>query len=431
MRASAWRPSPTFVVCMATAGLLVTLAVAFARPDILALGLPFLCAGTWMIATRPTCAPTVHTAVSNRTPTEGTAHQWQLAITDAEGVDTAHLALTTDTNVHWQHGPTTLSVPMSENCLDLRRSFEPTRWGQAEIGQGNVVLSSPWSAFYWGPIPLRSWSIRVLPAPAAFEVDAAVPRPVGLVGRNRSARPGDGAEFADVRLFRAGDRLRHVHWPISARTGQLHVRTNYAELDTQVTILLDASLDIGPTGGVHGAASSLDVSLRAAASISAQFLAVGERVAMQVVGVPDILYVPPGVGRRHQRRILDTLSLVNPVGATISQRTVRIPGGTGLFVLISPLLSEVPMQIAALASGRGLGVIVLDVLDADQLRAGARAASTDEVAIRLRLLERAQEIDAIRARGVPVTTWQGAGSLDVVLRQLARRPARRVAGGGR
>lgn len=152
---------------------------------------------------------------------------------------------------------------------------------------------------------------------------------------------------------------------------------------------------------------------------------------MQVVGVPDILYVPPGVGRRHQRRILDTLSLVNPVGATISQRTVRIPGGTGLFVLISPLLSEVPMQIAALASGRGLGVIVLDVLDADQLRAGARAASTDEVAIRLRLLERAQEIDAIRARGVPVTTWQGAGSLDVVLRQLARRPARRVAGGGR
>lgn len=418
-----WRPAPALIVSMAIAAFTLILAAAFARPDLLAFGLPFVLIVAWMLATKPSAHPSLHCAVSSRTPTEGTVHQWQLKVDDVTGADAAYVMIVADRNVRWEGGPTNFSTTVSGDGLQVRRSWEVMRWGQADIGMGSVILSSPWAGFRLGPLPLQSTRVRALPAPTAFELEATVPHPIGLVGRNRSSRQGDGAEFADVRQFRIGDTLRHVHWPVSARTGELHVRANYAEQDTQITVLVDASLDVGPTGGVHGASSSLDVSLRAAASICAQFLGLGERVALQVVGVPEQLMVPPGVGQRHLRRIVDTLSMVNPVGAPMSRRLVRLPQASGMFLLISPLLSEVPMQIAALASSRGLTVVVIDVLDVEAFVGGTEDGTHDRIAARLRVLERTQEIAAIQSRGVPVTTWRGPGSLDVVLRQLARRPA--------
>ena len=43
------------------------------------------------------------------------------------------------------------------------------------------------------------------------------------VGNQVARVEGDGIEFADIRAFVAGDRLRSINWRASARRGELHV----------------------------------------------------------------------------------------------------------------------------------------------------------------------------------------------------------------
>ena len=68
-------------------------------------------------------------------------------------------------------------------------------------------------------------------------------------------------------------------------------------------LIVDALADYGAPGGVDGAASSLDVTVRAAAAIAEHYLRRGDRVALRVVGTggENVRY---GAGRRHLRRIL-------------------------------------------------------------------------------------------------------------------------------
>ena len=43
------------------------------------------------------------------------------------------------------------------------------------------------------------------------------------------------------------------------------------------------------------------------------------------------------------------------------------------------------------------------------------------LAWRIRLLERRRELRAVAAAGIPVVAWRGPGSLDQVIRDIARR----------
>lgn len=98
-----------------------------------------------------------------------------------------------------------------------------------------------------------------------------------------------------------------------------------------------------------------------------------------------------------------------------------------LVVMISALVSPDALTQAAMLAARGISVVVIDALV--DPREGGVLPSADKdplarTAWRIRLLEREREIRAIRAQGVAVVPWLGPGSLDVVLRELARRGRR-------
>nr|WP_279672045.1 DUF58 domain-containing protein [Flexivirga meconopsidis] len=248
-----------------------------------------------------------------------------------------------------------------------------------------------------------------------------MPHPRGLIGVNRSAGQGDGTEFADIRPFQPGDRLRRIHWPVSARTGALHVHTSYAEQDTEVLLLLDASTDYESD---EDSPTSLDLGVRASAALATHFLARGDRVGLEVVGGMTPARVPAAMGRLQTRRMLDTLARVERgTGGGFRRSAVRSRLRAGsLVMLISPLLGQVPLTVAAELAQRGLTVLIVDCLPP----LTAQTDRLDELALRIRLLEREQEIRAIGRLGVPVTPWQGPGSLDQVLVHLGRRPVPRV-----
>lgn len=281
--------------------------------------------------------------------------------------------------------------------------------------------SSAWGAFRWGPEPLAALPITVVPNHDPFDTGTAAPSPRGLVGRHRSVRIGDGAEFAGVRPFQWGDRLKRIHWARSLRSTELHVTTTHADQDTHVAIILDAHYDLGRSEGIDGRPSSLDQSVRATAAVAEHFLSHGDRVSLRVLSHRAAITVPAGSGSRHDVRIKDTLSRVVP-GAPIgdSASSVRLglrPGA--LVVMVSAMVSPDATTSAALLAASGFSVCIIDTLDDDVQPADEEAVAL--LAWRLRMLERSEEIAAIMRRGVPVVSWVGTGSLDLALRQLGRR----------
>src|SRR5690606_36594459 len=85
-----------------------------------------------------------------------------------------------------------------------------TRWGRHATASARLVSCGPWAAFR-SSSTTTSHELTVLPLPAVFDSDAAFRPSQGLVGVHRSVRPGEGSEFAGIRSFQLGDRLRRIN----------------------------------------------------------------------------------------------------------------------------------------------------------------------------------------------------------------------------
>lgn len=115
----------------------------------------------------------------------------------------------------------------------------PTRWTFPERGEVRLEVLVVESTFPFGL--MRRW--RELPAPAALLV---FPRPEpGLARRRMSgagrarpqqARAGTGGEFRGLRPYVAGDPLRDLHWPTTARTGKPMVVVRNQEVSDEVVV---------------------------------------------------------------------------------------------------------------------------------------------------------------------------------------------------
>jgi uncharacterized protein (DUF58 family) len=77
-----------------------------------------------------------------------------------------------------------------------------------------------------------------------------------FAGNQVAREKGEGIEFADMRPFAPGDRVRRVNWRASARRGELWVNEYHAERNGDVVL---AVLDDGT--GLHGAAEGTGLSI--------------------------------------------------------------------------------------------------------------------------------------------------------------------------
>ena len=197
------------------------------------------------------------------------------------------------------------------DAAEVEIPLRAIRWGRHEVALTKVACTSRLGAYRSILAREALVVITALPLEADFDAVDAMPRPAGLVGLHRSHRQGSGAEPAEVRPFRPGDRLRRINWAVSSRTGELHVTATWSDRDTQVTLLLDTEHDIGTSEGVDGRASSLDTAVRAAGAIAEHYLRAGDRVGLIDLG-RRVRDVPAGGGRHHLRRLLDVLVAAEP-----------------------------------------------------------------------------------------------------------------------
>jgi len=420
-----WAPTIAHVRA-ATVGLAVLAIGALARrPDFVVIATPLLVIAAWSVLTRPNGTPTVEQRLDHRVLREGQATTWRVVVTDLPaGADTVAVAL--DVPQYLDLRPRSGAVaaaavdsPGHPATEPLEVSVRSTRWGTRTLGPATVVMSSAWAAFRWAPRRGAPASVATLPLPATFDAQAAPVHADGLVGLDRSARVGDGSEFAGIRAFQHGDRLRRIHWPRSLRTGELHVTTTWSDQDRHVVLLVDAFSDVGTSEGIDGRASSLDTTVRAAGAIAEHHLHRGDRVALQIIGSRGVSRVPPATGSAQLRRILDRLTAIEAGTVAIDDPGghLSMPAGV-LVVMLSPLVSPKALERASAMARRGLSVAVVDTLPPDIVDDDDPAAG---LAWRIRLLERRREVRRVQEIGVPVVQWRGPGSLDDVLRDIHRR----------
>jgi uncharacterized protein (DUF58 family) len=258
-----------------------------------------------------------------------------------------------------------------------------------------------------------------------FRADETMPRASALVGVHRSRRPGEGGELAGVRRYGSGDRLRRVDWRVTLRTRELHVAHTLSDRDAEVVVLVDVLHEAGQSGGIHGAATVVDTTVRAAAAITEHYLRQGDRVGLlEYSGQPRVLRAAGG--RRQLQAALEWL-LRTRASAGAGDPPVfgidpHLIPGSALVVVLTPLLGPQSADMIAQLARAGRVVVAIDTLGDMALRPIVGSQWTN-VARRLWRMERDNTIGQLREVGVPVTAWVGAGSLDQVLREMTRMAA--------
>ena len=418
-----WRPTAALGRALVLAAIGVVGGMLLGDPVLVVLAAPFTVLGALALAHRPRQEPRAATRLDHVSLHEGVGTTSRLTLRGADDVE--HV-----TRVAAQHRHVA-GRPAGGRVGALHRPAEdppvlelsPRRWGRRLLGEEKVDLVSRWAGYRWGPHIVGGAQLRVLPATPAYDSRAEAPHPVGLVGAHRSQRAGSGTELAGIRPFLPGDRLRRVNWRVSLRTRDLHVVSTRAEEDSAVLLVVDALADHGVSGGVDGAPSSLDLGVRAASALAEHHVHTGDRVGLRVIG-RGREHVGYGTGSRHLRRLQHTLAMlrVGDPGTRAEGAPLRVTGGT-VVVVLSPMLAGSVGTTAATLTRRGVPVLVIDTLPPDVRPAVPEGTDPQVAALawRMRSLERTLVLQRLAALGCPVVPWRGAGTVDDVLRRLARR----------
>jgi uncharacterized protein (DUF58 family) len=290
------------------------------------------------------------------------------------------------------------------------------RWGTYRLGEVHVCCHDRFGLLAFDQTLVAALPLKVYPSPQALR---ALLRPLHvqrLVGDQRTRLVGDGVEFAEIRPLLPGDPIRHVNWRASARRGELHVNRHHPERNTDVVLFLDTFAE---TGGQRG--STLDLAVRAAASLAGRYLAVKDRVGL--IGFGGYLtWLYPAGGRAQLWRLLDVL-LDTQVVTSYADKTIRVvpvrmlPPGA-LVIGVTPLLDERGIRALLDLRRRGFEVAILAISPAALARPSPGEAG--ELAWRLWQLER----DALRIRyqrlGVPVAEWRPEEPLEVPIGEVRR-----------
>ena len=229
---------------------------------------------------------------------------------------------------------------------------------------------------------------------------------------------GEGLEPGDIRPFVHGDRVRHVNWRASLRFGSLYVTQYQQERNADVILLLDSLAETGEAPN-----TTLDASIRAAASLAAGYLERKDRVGYIEYG-GLLRSVRPGSGRRHYERLVDTMLRAEVtfsyVTRDISLLPRRLLPAQALVIALSPLLERAFEKVLVDLAARGFDTVVVSPSPIPLVRRGLAASRVADLACRLWALERRAAADRLRRLGITVVEWDATGPLDIALDTLAR-----------
>ena len=398
---------PAYAV-LAAAGLIAGLALGRVEP--VALAAPLLLAlVAGLAAQEPEVS--VHVSLDRDRVIEGDEITATIELLSTRGVDRLELFV-----------PLPFELTAPARAVRLRAGEEETvelkvrceRWGVFRVGRvlfraRDMLGLRSWEGKAGEPRELRVFpreeTLRSLIAPLETQVFA---------GNQVSRARGEGIEFADLREWQPGDRLRRVNWRATALRRSLWVNEQNPERNTDVVLFLDTFAEVRAEGR-----STNDRAVRAAATLAHIYLQRKDRVGL--VGFGGFLsWLVPTSGMRQLYAIVEAL-LTSEVVHSFAIRGVDVlPPRTlppkALVLAITPLLDNRTAAALLDLRARGYDLIVVEVSPLELV--APKPGSELELAHRVWRLSR----DALRWRyeqvGVPVVTWRDDEPLAVPIEEV-------------
>jgi uncharacterized protein (DUF58 family) len=420
------RPTPRLAGYAALVALGAFGAVTVDRIAALALVVPFAVWLAWGLAFSRPPRLELSGGLDQERVVEGDRLGWEAELRCSGGVGFVELRLAPPPGISCRIPGATLRVaPRGGTPERLSWPLTAARWGFYRIGPVAFTAEDRLGIIrstgqLGGTAELRvypSWErLRRLANPARTQLFAG----------NRIARQhGEGIEFADIRQFSPGDRVRRLNWRVTARTGTPHVNDFHLERNADVILFVDSFADLG-----SGQDSVLTLAVRAATALADGYL--GERDRVGVVGFGGVLrWLLPGMGPRHFYRVveslLDTQVVTSYAWQAIDVIPTRVLPPSATVIALTPMLD--PRSVGALVNlhQRGFDLVVLEISPERFLPRSGR--SVDQSALRLWQLLRAARRRSLQRAGLIVLEWPDRVSLETVLAQVReyRRFARRSA----
>jgi uncharacterized protein (DUF58 family) len=307
-----------------------------------------------------------------------------------------------------------------ERRLELR--LRCARWGGFVIRQVHLRARDAAGLQTWERTVEAPLTLRVYPRPEALRELVRPLQTQAFAGNRVSRDRAEGLEFADLRPFVAGDRIRQINWRASARRNELWVNQQFAERNADVIIFLDSF-----TEARDEAAGTLDQAIRAAASLTERYLAQKDRVGL--VNFGGVLnWLQPGTGQVQLYRIVESL-LNTEITLSYAWKEIEVlPRRTlppkALVLALTPLLDERAMRALLDLRARAIDLVIVEISPLPFT--SPPPGPSGELAYRLWLLRReARRLEYERA-GAPVVVWNDGDPLTAVLEGVSasRRHAR-------
>ena len=296
------------------------------------------------------------------------------------------------------------------------------RWGAYALGRLAVAAFDRFGLFVFEHEAGVSSRLRVYPREERLREIVRPRETQPYVGNIVARRKGEGIEFADLRPYVRGDRVRRVNWRATARRGELIVNEQHPERNSATVLLLDSFADARV-----GVAGTLDQAVRATAALADVYVRRRDQVGLLSFG-GTVNWLEPAMGTTQLYRIaealLDTEVVLSYVWRDIRRIPVRALPPQALVLALTPLLDDRIVDAIVDVRGRGADVAVVEIAPEPYVRPGA--TEPDKLAYRIWQLRRASIRSRFLRLGVPLGAWQPGTPLEPVLEEVTafRRYAR-------
>jgi len=391
------------------AGLALLGGLAFGRLEPTILAVPFLLAIVVGVLLTREHAIEGLAVVDRSRLLEGEEAVVEVRLRSAAGCGGLEVTLDLPPGVALAGGPVRrVSLPAGESVA-LQFTVRCRRWGLYDVGRARLRWRDPlWLYTQEGSLdqPLR---IRVYPRPEFLRA-LVNPAETQVYAGNLVARTrGDGIEFAEIRAFRPGDRVRHINWHATGRRGTLQVNDLHPERNSDVILFLDTFRTYG---------DSVDRTLRAAIGVADLYLKHRDRVGVIAFG-GTLRWIWPGMGNRQRyllvEAILDTRIELSYAWKTIDVIPAQTLPAKALVIALSPLVDERLVAALDQLSGRGFDLAICEVAVEPPVK------PTDPVgklAARILALSRETRRQRYHQAGVAATGWRSGEPLEKALEEV-------------
>jgi len=408
--------SPRVAAYAALAALFLLSALAVRRPELAVLAIPFalpLAVGLHL-ARQPEVQ--VWLTLERERALEQDELGVQLVVASEEPIERLELMLVLPDGLEVAAGASTVSVRLGwddERTIELR--LRCVSWGNYQVGDIRLRARNRLGLLAWEQQLDLKTLLRVYPLPETLRLIVPPVATQPSTGNEVARQKGEGLEFADLRDFAPGDRVRSINWRASARrsgqANELVVNERSPERNADVILFLDTFADARV-----GGRSTLELAVRATATLASHYLERRDRVGLVSFG-GILRWLTPGMGITQRYRIVDALLeseiVFNYAWKDVSIIPARTLPAQALVLAVTPLLDDRAVEALVDLRARGYDLAIVEVSPVPFAVPGE--GEVNALAYRLWLLRRRELRSRYERLGVAVASWSDDAPLDAVL----------------